>query len=77
MSSVQDILNAFALLSESLRLQREDRGGDIPAALSRRDITAFTNRLAFLHHSGDISAHRRVGVVRYVRTHLAGCGRWA
>lgn len=69
-SSIQDILNAFALPSESLRLQREDHGDDL-RALSRRDITAFTNRLAFLHHSGDISAHRRVGVVRYVRTHLA------
>ncbi|MEU1516792.1 site-specific integrase [Streptomyces sp. NPDC005811] len=70
MSSIQDILNAFSLLSESLRLQREDRGDDIHA-LSRRDITAFTNRLAFLHHSGDISATKRVRVVRYVRTHLA------
>ncbi|MEV5540109.1 hypothetical protein AB0L13_24975 [Saccharopolyspora shandongensis] len=69
MHTLQDILNAFALLSESLLLQRDDDGNDIHA-LSRRDITAFTNRLAYLHQTGVLSASKRVPVVRYVRNHL-------
>ncbi|MFE1315478.1 tyrosine-type recombinase/integrase [Streptomyces sp. NPDC058755] len=69
-SSVQDILGAFALLSESLRLQREDHGNDI-RAVGRRDITAFTNRIAFLRNTGVISARRSVVACRYVRSNLA------
>ncbi|MCZ0986942.1 tyrosine-type recombinase/integrase [Streptomyces diastatochromogenes] len=69
LSSVQDILSAFALLSESLRLQREDHGNDI-RAVGRRDITAFTNRIAFLRNTGAISARRSVVACRYIRSNL-------
>lgn len=63
---VQGRINALALLSDSLRLQRDDRGL-VLAALSRRDISAFCNRLAYLVAQGTISEHRRVTVSRLVR----------
>lgn len=69
MSTVQQIVNAFALLSESLRLQRDDHGDDI-RALSRQDMTAFTNRLAYLHHTGVISTRGWVVTCRSVLNHL-------
>ncbi|WP_167529477.1 hypothetical protein [Streptomyces spinoverrucosus] len=53
------------LLSESLRLQRED-GGIHPPDLHRRDIVAFCNRLAFLTGTGKITAHTRSKAVRNV-----------
>ncbi|MER5440100.1 site-specific integrase [Streptomyces sp. NPDC002790] len=67
--TVQEILRAFGMLSESLRLQRDDRGQDIHA-LGRQDMTAFVNRLAYLQHTGAISAHKHVNVCRFVVRHL-------
>ncbi|MEW2810937.1 hypothetical protein AB0929_28190 [Streptomyces massasporeus] len=58
-ATCQDVVSAFALLSESLKLQREDCGNDI-RAVGRRDITAFTNRLSYLRHTGVISPRRTV-----------------
>jgi integrase len=63
---VQARIKALALLSDSLRLQRDDHGL-VVAALSRRDISAFCSRLAYLAAQGTISEHRRVTVARLVR----------
>lgn len=69
LSSVQQIINAFAFLSESLRLQREDHGDDV-REVGRGDIVAFTNRLAYLHHTGEISAHQWLVTCRFVHRNL-------
>ncbi|MGW2137651.1 tyrosine-type recombinase/integrase [Streptomyces sp. NPDC001773] len=61
--AVQPYVTAMNLLSESLRLQRED-GGMHPAELRRGDIVAFCNRLAFLTETGRISARTRSHTVR-------------
>jgi integrase len=55
---VQAHIEGIVLLSDSLRLQRADRG-ETPAALGRGDIVAFCNRLAYLQDQGVISAARR------------------
>ncbi|WP_433574100.1 site-specific integrase [Nocardia brasiliensis] len=60
----------IVLLSDSLRSQREDHGED-PAALSRTDITAFLNRLAFLESAETISARHRMVCIRQLRKTLA------
>ncbi|MGW5748514.1 tyrosine-type recombinase/integrase [Amycolatopsis sp. NPDC003861] len=65
-SVLQSRINALALLSESLRLHRDDHGLH-PAELSRQDITTFCNRLAYLMAQGTISANRRVHISRYAR----------
>lgn len=57
--SVQSNIAGIARLSESLRLQRADHGEDL-LALSRQDITAFCNRLAYLEGQGEISAGLRL-----------------
>ncbi|WP_433635516.1 tyrosine-type recombinase/integrase [Nocardia sp. CA-120079] len=62
----QTMITSMGLLSDSLRLQRPDHGNG-PSALSRTDITAFLNRLAFLQAEGAISAARREYAVRHVR----------
>lgn len=64
--TVQSKVSAIALLSDSLRLQRDDQGL-VPAALSRTDITAFCNRLAFLQEQGTLSAARRFTVAHGVK----------
>ena len=46
--------------------------GLIPAALGRRDIEGFLNRLAYLESTGQISRYRRNGICRDVREVLAG-----
>lgn len=61
--AVQPYVTAMNLLSESLRLQRED-GGMHPPALHREDIVAFCNRLAFLTEAGKITARMRSQAVR-------------
>lgn len=66
----QYILGSLAELDASLRLQRDDHGED-PALLGRRDIVAFTNRLAFLQQNGTISLNRRIDILRHTRTVLA------
>ncbi|MEV8064149.1 site-specific integrase [Streptomyces antimycoticus] len=64
--TVQDIINSMAQFSDSLRLQRPDDGTS-PTSLSRLDITAFTNRLAYLQEQEKITAYRRLTVSRHVR----------
>ena len=53
-SAVQCNVNSAALLSDSLRLQRDDRG-ELPWALGRTDITAFCNRMAYLQAEGTVT----------------------
>ncbi|MFI5783747.1 site-specific integrase [Nocardia sp. NPDC051570] len=63
---VQAQIHQVAMLSDSLRLQRQDEGTD-PARLGRVDISAFLNRAAFLHEQGVISFKRRLAMVRDLR----------
>ncbi|MFI2259213.1 hypothetical protein [Streptomyces tubercidicus] len=60
------VISAMALLSESLRLQRPDRGM-VPAAWRRGDIVAFSNRMGHLMAIGKLSAARRLAFTRFVR----------
>ncbi|MET9210104.1 hypothetical protein ABZW38_33880 [Streptomyces bacillaris] len=60
------IIAAVGMLSESLRLQREDRGAE-PAAWGRGDIVAFTNRMGYFTSTGQISPARRLAFTRFVR----------
>jgi len=64
---LQYVLGSLAELDASLRLQNDDHGAD-PAQLGRRDIVAFTNRLAFLQQDGALSLNRRIDVLRHART---------
>ena len=66
MRHTQNQINALALFSESLRLHRDDHG-DRLGALSRADITAFCNRLAFLAAQNAISSYKRTLTCRDVR----------
>lgn len=54
-NTIQSQINGIAALSRSLHLQRGDHGVD-PAVLGREDITAFCNRLAYLHGTGALSS---------------------
>ncbi|WP_326617661.1 tyrosine-type recombinase/integrase [Streptomyces decoyicus] len=60
------VISAMALLSESLRLQRPDRGM-APAEWGRGDIVAFSNRMGHLTAIGKLSATRRLAFTRFVR----------
>jgi integrase len=62
-------INSMAVLSESLRLQRDDRG-EFPSRLGRADIAAFRNRLAYLAAQGTISQHKRLTCAREARLML-------
>ncbi|MGW0251991.1 site-specific integrase [Nocardia goodfellowii] len=69
-------INVVAMLSESLRLQRADGGAD-PRLLARTDMSAFLNRMGYLHAQGQLTANKRVRVVREVRralSHLRALG---
>ncbi|MEV7500335.1 site-specific integrase [Streptomyces sp. NPDC093018] len=68
----QNEINAVARFSESLRLQREDRGL-VLTALGRQDIVSYLNRLGFLIEAGKISRHKQCGDARIVRRVL---NRW-
>lgn len=57
-ASIQGELAGLAQLSDSLRLQRADHG-DNPQALRRADVDAFTNRLAYLQQTAELSARQR------------------
>ncbi|MFD8340545.1 hypothetical protein ACFV42_49415 [Streptomyces solisilvae] len=65
-AAMQGMLSAMVMLSESLRLQRDD-GGHLHTLLDRSDVVSFCNRVAFLAESGAISAHHRVNTMRHVR----------
>ncbi|WP_336054322.1 hypothetical protein [Streptomyces sp. CA2R101] len=60
------VISAMAMLSESLRAQRTDRGA-VPAAWARGDIVAFANRMGYLTANGKLSAARRLAFTRFVR----------
>lgn len=60
------IIAAVSMLSESLRVQRPDRGA-VPAAWGRSDIVAFTNRMGYFTSTGQISPARRLAFTRFVR----------
>ena len=66
----RDVVGVVGQLSVCLRETRPDHGED-PAALSRRDIIAFTNRLAHHERTGTISANMRVQACRDARRFLA------
>jgi hypothetical protein len=59
----RDTISVIGQLSACLRETRPDHGED-PAALSRRDIIAFTNRLAHHERTGKISVKMRVQTCR-------------
>ncbi|MFJ3176403.1 hypothetical protein ACIPJK_37350 [Streptomyces roseus] len=65
-ASMQAPLAAMVMLSESLRLQRDDLGEHL-GLLGRSDIVAFCNRLGFLADTGKISANYRHDSVKSVR----------
>jgi integrase len=67
---VRGKINGLGLVSEHLG-RRPDRGL-APAALGRRDVEGFLNRLAYLESTGQISRYRRNGICRDVREALAG-----
>jgi integrase len=67
---VRNVINAVVLLSQTLSL-RPDRG-DRAAALTRRDIENFLNRLGYLESAGTISRHQRYHRCRRVRILLDG-----
>ncbi|MET7303875.1 site-specific integrase [Embleya sp. NPDC005575] len=68
-SPVQDVINALARLSQSLRSQREDHGLD-PRHLGAQDVSAFCNQLAHLQDHKEITARTRLTVCRGVRNAL-------
>jgi integrase len=61
----RDTINALAALSECLRLTRGDHGDD-PGMLGRADIIAFTNRLAHLERTGQMTFRTRLRRTRRV-----------
>ncbi|MCX5317980.1 site-specific integrase [Streptomyces sp. NBC_00154] len=67
---VQRQINSIAMLSKSLRLNRDDEGSD-PRILRRDDIVLFLNRLLFLQLQGEISALHRYWDARDIRRLLA------
>ncbi len=67
--SVRHHVGALARLSESLRMRPDH--GQVPAALGRADIEFFTNRLAYLASTGQLSVDARIRAVREVRYVLA------
>jgi hypothetical protein len=73
-SRVQAKINNMGLLSQHLN-SRPDHGSD-PAALSRGDVEAFLNRVAYLEADGQISRYRRNMICRDVRAVLAAAWAW-
>ena len=73
---VQAQIDGIARLSDSLRLQRADRGND-PAVLSRSDIVASCNRLAYQLEQRVLTAAARRRTHYAVKGCWSGCGCWA
>jgi integrase len=65
----RDTVGVVGQLSACLRETRPDHGAD-PAVLGRRDIIAFTNRLAHHERTGKISVKMRVQACRDARRFL-------
>ncbi|MET8624686.1 hypothetical protein ABZW30_13170 [Kitasatospora sp. NPDC004669] len=57
-TAVQSHIRALNRLSESLRLQRPDRGDHL-AVLGRDDIIAYLNRMAYLEQQGEVTLKTR------------------
>ncbi len=68
--TAKGVVAVLGELSASLRHTRDDHG-EHPAALSRRDIVAFTNRLAHQQRTGEISEKTRLQACRALRRFLA------
>ncbi|MGX1886824.1 tyrosine-type recombinase/integrase [Streptomyces sp. NPDC055287] len=67
--AMQTQINCIVRLSESLRLNRPDKGID-PRLLGRDDIVAFLNRMRYLVQQGEVAAARHVTDVRHLRRML-------
>lgn len=63
-NSLSEMILCLRFLSQSLGRSREDRGENM-AALGRSDIEAFTQYVAHLEHTGEISSFRRTTVARF------------
>lgn len=63
--AMQTQINCVVRLSDSLRLNRPDKGTD-PRLLSRDDIVAFLNRMRYLVQRGEVAAARHVVDVRHL-----------
>jgi len=63
--SARDTIRAAVALSQSLCLSRDDGGHD-PAALGRRDIVAFNNRLAHQVRATEMTADSRLRLTRRI-----------
>jgi integrase len=68
--TIQSKIAVLQRLSESLAVQRRDRGNDI-TALGRADVVAFLNRLAYLADTGAISPRFRYQNCMHARLVLA------
>jgi integrase len=66
--AVRHHIGCLARLSQVLGL-REDRG-EVPAALTRRDMETFLHRLAYLESCGQLSRDARIRACREVRAVL-------
>ncbi len=71
-SILQSHVRRVGELSASLRLHRDDHGGD-PSALGRGDIIAFLARLSHRHATGQISSWARSVTCRQVAMILREC----
>jgi len=69
-AQVRETVNAAGRLSGTLSLRPDH--GDRPAALARRDVENFLNRLSYLEAEGTLSRYHRAAVCRGVRTVLDG-----
>ena len=67
--TAKGVIAVLGELSSSLQHTRDDHG-DKPAALSRRDIVAFTNRLAHQQRTGQMSEKTRLHACRALRRFL-------
>ncbi|MEW1778551.1 hypothetical protein [Streptomyces sp. NPDC086777] len=74
-ATCQEVVSAFALLSESLQLQRDDCGNDI-RAVCRRDITAFANRLSHLRQTASSRSAEQWSSAATYAAIGPGCGPW-
>lgn len=68
-ATAKGMVSALNYFSESLRATREDQGNDV-AALGRKDVVNFLNRVAHLESTDELTAHMRLRTVRYVRRFL-------
>jgi integrase len=71
-SVLQSHVRCVEELSASLRLHRDDHGGD-PSALGRGDIIAFLARLSHRHATGQVSSWSRSVTCRQVAMVLREC----